>query len=121
MIARYDRPTAGLLVVLPHECVDRAVLCTGSGEGTDIVYAVVETGGKQYRVAKGQTLLVERLDGERGQQIELDRVLLVADGENMTVGQPIVPGARIVATIGGDERAKKIIVFKYKRKTRYRR
>ena len=94
----------------------------GPREGSVSVYAVVETGGKQYRVTKGQSLLVERLDGAQGETIELSRVLLVADGDNMTVGQPTVPGARVVATVSTErEKAPKIIVFKYKRKVRYRR
>jgi large subunit ribosomal protein L21 len=85
------------------------------------VYAVVETGSKQYRVTKGQTLLVERLDGTVGDNVELDRVLLIGDGDSLTVGQPTVPGAKVVATLGGVERTRKIIVFKYKAKVRYRR
>ena len=85
------------------------------------MYAVVQTGGKQYRVTKGQSLLVERLDGVKGDTIELDRVLLVADGDTMIVGQPTVEGARVIATLSNEEKSPKIIVFKYKRKVRYRR
>jgi large subunit ribosomal protein L21 len=85
------------------------------------VYAVVETGGKQYRVTKGQSLLVERLEGTKGDTVELDRVLLVADGDSLQVGQPTVPGAKIVATYSNEEKGEKIIVFKYKSKVRYRR
>jgi large subunit ribosomal protein L21 len=85
------------------------------------IYAVVETGGKQYRVAPGQVIQVERLNVEKGSQVELDRVLLIADDDNVTVGQPVVAGARVVAESLGDERGHKIIVFKYKPKVRYRR
>ncbi len=85
------------------------------------MYAIVATGGKQYRVERGQRLEVERLAGEPGSRIELPEVLLVADGDNVTVGQPTVPNARVVAEVLGQIRSKKIIVFKYKAKVRYRR
>jgi large subunit ribosomal protein L21 len=85
------------------------------------VYAIVATGGKQYRVERGQRLEVERLEAEPGSQIDLSDVLLVADGEQVTVGQPTVPGARVVAEVLGEHKGKKIIVFKYKAKVRYRR
>ena len=85
------------------------------------MYAIVATGGKQYRVERGQRLDVERLSAEPGSQIDLSEVLLVADGEQVTVGQPTVPGARVVAEVLGEKRSKKLIVFKYKAKVRYRR
>jgi large subunit ribosomal protein L21 len=85
------------------------------------IYAVIESGGKQYRVVPGQVIKVDLLEAEKGSQVELDRVLLIADDEKVTVGQPLVAGARVVAESLGDERGKKIIVFKYKPKTRYRR
>ena len=85
------------------------------------MYAIVATGGKQYRVERGQRLEVERLAGEPGSRFELPEVLLVADGDDVTVGQPTVPNARVVAEVLGQIRSKKIIVFKYKAKVRYRR
>ena len=85
------------------------------------MYAIVATGGKQYRVERGQRLEVERLEAEPGSQIDLSDVLLVADGEQVTVGQPTVPGARVVAEVLDEHKGKKIIVFKYKAKVRYRR
>jgi large subunit ribosomal protein L21 len=85
------------------------------------VYAVVETGGKQYRVSAGETVEVEKLPFEVGEQIELDRVLLVADGGQVHVGQPTVEGARVLATVTDHAKGPKIIVFKYKPKERYRR
>jgi large subunit ribosomal protein L21 len=85
------------------------------------VYAIVATGGKQYRVEPGQRFDVERLVGEPGSQVELPEVLLVADGNDVTVGQPTVPGARVVAELLDQAKGKKIIVFKYKSKVRYRR
>ena len=84
------------------------------------IYAVIETGGKQYKVSPGQVIDVERLDVAEGKTIELDRVLLVADGEKVTVGKPVVEGVKVVATSQGNGKGEKIIVFKYKPKVRYR-
>lgn len=84
------------------------------------MYAVVETGGKQLRVTVGQTVQVEKLPGAPGQEVVLDRVLLLG-GEQTLVGTPWVPGARVVARIVGQGRARKVVVFKYKPKVRYRR
>ncbi|MEE9284281.1 MAG: 50S ribosomal protein L21 [Dehalococcoidia bacterium] len=85
-------------------------------------YAIIETGGKQYRVAPGDILDVERLtDHEPGDTIEIEKVLLVNQDDDVTVGAPYVDGARVVAKVESEGRAKKIIVFKYKPKTRYRR
>lgn len=85
------------------------------------IYAIVETGGKQYRVAPGQTIEVDRLGLAEGNTIDLDRVLLISDGEKVTVGTPTIEGAKVVATSKGEKRGDKVIVFKYKSKTRYRR
>ncbi|MBI2724163.1 MAG: 50S ribosomal protein L21 [Chloroflexi bacterium] len=85
------------------------------------MYAVVRTGGKQYRVQEGRSITVERLAGEPGDAIELGDVLLMADGDEITVGAPVIPGARVVGTIAEQGRTKKIIVFRYKAKTRARK
>jgi len=85
------------------------------------MYAVVRTGGKQYRVAPGDWLEVEKLDGEVGQQLALDDVLLVHDGQGVVVGQPVVTGARVLATVKAQHKGRKVIVFKYRPKQRYRR
>ena len=85
------------------------------------MYAIVATGGKQYRVEPGQRLEVEKLTAEAGSQVELGEVLLIGDGDTVTVGQPTVPGARVVADVLGEIKGKKIIIFKYKNKVRYRR
>ena len=85
------------------------------------MYAVVRTGGKQYRVQEGRSLTIERLPGEPGDTVELADVLLMADGDAITVGAPFIEGARIVGTIAEQGRAKKIIVFRYKAKTRARK
>lgn len=85
------------------------------------MYAVVNTGGKQYKVQKGETLRIEKIPGEVGSRVTFDRVLMVADGENVRVGQPLVDKAAVLASIVEQDKAKKIIVFKYKRRKRYRR
>ena len=84
-------------------------------------YAIVETGGKQYKVAAGQTIDVDYLDVAEGENVELSKVLFIADGEKATIGSPTVDGAKVVATSRGERKGDKIIVFKYKPKVRYRR
>ena len=85
------------------------------------MYAIVATGGKQYRVEPGQRLEIEKLTAEPGSQVDLGEVLLVGDGDSVTIGQPTVAGARVVAEVLGETKGKKVIVFKYKSKVRYRR
>ena len=85
------------------------------------IYAVIETGGKQYKVSPGQTIDVERLEVAEGKTVKLDRVLLIGDGKKVTVGTPIVDGAQVVATSKGEGKGDKVIVFKYKPKVRYRK
>ena len=87
----------------------------------DAVYAVVRTGGKQYRVEEGRAIKIERLPGEAGDTVELGDVLLMADGDNLTVGAPVIEGARVVGTIAEQGRSKKILVFHFKNKTRHRK
>ncbi|MFZ1984477.1 MAG: 50S ribosomal protein L21 [Desulfatitalea sp.] len=85
------------------------------------MYAVVATGGKQYKVEAGEVLRVEKLQGDVGAQVAFDQVLLLADGETVTVGQPMVQGATVKGHIVEQGKNKKILVFKYKRRKRYRR
>ncbi len=85
------------------------------------MYAVIETGGKQYRVSPGQTVEVELLPAEPGSSVALERVLLVSNDGDTVVGTPTVPGGKVVATVAGEGRGKKIVVFKYNAKKRYRR
>ncbi len=85
------------------------------------MYAVIKTGGKQYRVSQGETLHVEKLDGEIGKKLEFDEVLLVADGENVKVGTPRVAGAKVTAEIVGNGRGEKLLIYKYRRRKGYRR
>ena len=84
------------------------------------MYAIVRTGGKQYQVEAGDTLRVEKLQGEVGDTVELDDVLLVVDGESVKIGQPVVEGAKVVAKVVEQGRHKKIIVFKNKRRQGYK-
>ncbi len=85
------------------------------------MYAVVETGGKQYKVAEGDVLFVEKLEGEAGDNVDLEKVLLVSNGGDITVGKPYVDGAKVSASIEEQGKGKKIIVFKYKAKKDYRK
>ncbi len=84
------------------------------------MYAVVRSGARQYRASVGDAILVERLLAEAGQQLELDEVLLVADGERVEIGRPTVSGAKVLATVVAQEKGPKIRIFKYHPKKRYR-
>ena len=84
------------------------------------MYAVIQTGGKQYKVAKGDRLRVEKLLGNVGDVITFDKVLMLG-GEALKLGQPLVAGAQVEAKITAQDRDKKIIVFKFKRRKNYRR
>lgn len=85
------------------------------------MYAVLKTGGKQYKVTEGDVLFVEKLDAEVDSTIELTDVLAIADEGSMTVGSPFVEGAKVVCKVAAQDKAKKIIVFKFKAKKDYRR
>ncbi len=84
------------------------------------MYAIVRVGGKQYHAEPGKTIVTEKLPYEVGTEIDLDDVLLISDGDNSAVGQPVVKGARVKVEVTEQFKGKKIIVFKYKPKTRYR-
>ncbi len=85
------------------------------------MYVVVETGGKQYRAAPGDFVDVEKLAVAVGDQVTLDRVLLVADGADVTLGQPVVVGATVLATVVGQRRYRKVTIFHYQSKKRERK
>ncbi len=85
------------------------------------IYAIVETGGKQYRVTPGQVIDVDHLDVAEGDTVELDRVLFIGNDDKVAVGTPTVEGAKVIATSQGGGKGKKIIVLKYKPKVRYRK
>jgi len=85
------------------------------------MYAVIKTGGKQYRVIEGQTLKVEKLDVEKGNSIELSEVLMVADGENIKIGAPYVAGGSVSATIEDHGRGDKVRIIKFNRRKHFRK
>lgn len=86
-----------------------------------MMYAVVATGGKQYKVQEGEILHVEKLDGDVGAEVSFDRVLMFSDGETVSLGRPVIEGALVSGHIVEQGKEKKIIVFKYKKRKRYRR
>ena len=85
------------------------------------MYAIVKTGGKQYKVALGDVLFVEKLEANEGDVVTLDQVLAVAGENGLTVGAPVVEGATVTAKVVAQGKAKKVIVYKYKAKKDYRR
>jgi large subunit ribosomal protein L21 len=91
------------------------------GEEGVSMYAVIRSGGKQYRVSPGQTIRLEKVGGDVGSKVELGEVLLVENDGNVQVGAPLVANAKIEATVVENDRAKKILIFKKKRKKQYRR
>lgn len=84
------------------------------------MYAIIRTGGKQYQVAAGDKLRVEKLQGDVGDTIELSDILMVVDGEDIKIGQPVIDGAKVVAKITEQGKADKVIVFKMKRRKGYK-
>lgn len=85
------------------------------------MFAVVKTGGKQYKVAQGDTFQVEKLDAEAGTVVDLNEVLMLCDNGNVTMGAPFVVGASVTAEVVAQERTGKLIIFKKKRRQNYRR
>lgn len=85
------------------------------------MYAVIQTGGKQYRVQAGDTVFVEKLDGAVGDTVAFDQVLLLGGGDSVSIGAPTLEGAKVTGEIVGQGRAKKLVVYKFKRRKDYRR
>ncbi len=85
------------------------------------MYAVIKTGGKQYRVAEGQTLRVEKLGVEEGGDVEFDQVLMVADGDDIKVGAPLVDGGKVTATVVSNGRGDKVKIIKFRRRKHHRK
>lgn len=83
-------------------------------------YVIVEDGGKQYKAVEGGTIEVDHFQSEVGQQVDLERILLFADGDTVKVGMPLLAGAKVQATVVGQVKGPKVVVFKYKPKKRYR-
>ena len=89
--------------------------------GIKYMYAVIKSGGKQYKVQQGDTIRVEKINAEEGGEISLDEVLMVADGDNVSVGAPVVEGASVAATVASHGRGEKIKVIKFKRRKHHRK
>jgi large subunit ribosomal protein L21 len=89
--------------------------------GRPKIYAIIESQGKQFKVTEGQTIEIDRLAVDEGGAVKLDKVLLISDGDQVTIGKPYVEGARVMATVKKNSKGEKIIVFKYKSKVRYHR
>src|SRR3978361_1476480 len=85
------------------------------------MYAVIKTGGKQYRVVAGEKLKVEKLEGEIGSKVVIDQVLMLADGDNVTIGAPVIKGATVSATVIAQGRTDKVMIFKMRRRKHYRK
>ncbi len=85
------------------------------------MYAVIETGGKQYRVTEGQSIKVEKLDAEQGSKIDLDKVLLVANGDDIKIGAPYVNGGKVTATVKAHGKGKKVMIVKFRRRKHHQK
>ncbi|HEB83074.1 MAG TPA: 50S ribosomal protein L21 [Gammaproteobacteria bacterium] len=85
------------------------------------MYAVISTGGKQYKLAQGDVCRVEKLDAEEGATVELDKVLMIADGDNINIGAPYVDGGKVTATIKSHGRAKKVEIMKFRRRKHHQK
>jgi large subunit ribosomal protein L21 len=97
-----------------HECF--RILAEFSIREMLQMYAVIKTGGKQYRVRQGQTLRIESLNLNEGDNVEFDQVLMVGEGESVTLGTPVVEGAKVAATVLGNGRGKKVTIIKFRRR-----
>ncbi len=85
------------------------------------MYAVIKTGGKQYKLAQGEVIRVEKLDAEEGSSVELDKVLMIADGESVNVGTPFIEGGKVTATVKSHGRAKKVEIMKFRRRKHHQK
>jgi large subunit ribosomal protein L21 len=85
------------------------------------MYAVIKTGGKQYRVTQGQDVKVEKIPGQTGEEVVFDKVLVISDGENVTIGKPYVDNAKVLGKLARQAKDRKVPVFKYKKRKGYRR
>lgn len=85
------------------------------------MYAVIETGGKQYRVQEGDTIFIEKVAGNEGETLSFDKILLVSNGEEVKVGKPYVEGVSVEGNIVEHGKARKVVIFKFKRKKDYRK
>jgi large subunit ribosomal protein L21 len=90
-------------------------------QGGSSMYAVIQTGGKQYKVAPGDVLKVEKLEAKKGDTIEIKEVFMISDGDKMSVGKPTLESAMVTAEVMGDVKGEKILIFKHRRRKGYRR
>ena len=97
------------------------ILAGSHGGETVMAYAIIQTGGKQYRVAEGDVIEVEKLDVEAGAEATFEQVLLVSNGESLSIGVPLVAGAAVTAEVVEQTRAPKVVAFKFKRRKGYHR
>ena len=99
----------------------RTVIGESKKREVQCMYAIIKTGGKQYKVAEGDVLNVEKLDAEKGAEVVFDEVLAIVNDGEVTVGKPFVDGAKVTATVEEQGKGEKILVFKYKAKANYRK
>jgi len=85
------------------------------------MYAVISTGGKQYKLSQGDVCRVEKLDAEEGASVEIDKVLMIADGDNINIGTPFVDGGKVTATVKSHGRAKKVEIMKFRRRKHHQK
>jgi len=85
------------------------------------MYAVISTGGKQYKLAQGDVCRIEKLDAEEGTTVEIDKVLMIADGDNINIGTPYVDGGKVTATVKSHGRAKKVEIMKFRRRKHHQK
>jgi len=85
------------------------------------MYAVIKTGGKQYKVSKGETLKVEKIVADEGAKVELDQVLMVVDGDDIKIGSPLLKGGKVTATVKSHGRGKKVEIVKFRRRKHHRK
>jgi len=85
------------------------------------MYAVIKTGGKQYKVAPGDMLKIEKLDAKQGDTVELNEVFMIVDGEKVSVGKPTIANAKVTAEVLGDVRGEKLLIFKHRRRKGFRK
>ena len=85
------------------------------------MYAVIKTGGKQYKLAQGEVVRVEKLDADEGASVELDKVLMIADGDNINIGTPYVEGGKVTATVKSHGRGKKVEIMKFRRRKHHQK
>jgi large subunit ribosomal protein L21 len=103
------------------EKISVAFFAVPTEEENFMAYAVIQTGGKQYRVAEGDVIEVEKLDVEAGAETKIEEVLLVSNGDNLSIGAPLVQGASVTAEVLAQDKADKVIAFKFKRRKGYHR